>query len=114
MFPQPLQGRLRSWLLPRSFGEEVGSLDESLHWAMDYDLWLRMARASKPLILDRVLAQFRIHATSKSGRVDRRQFDEQYAVASRYFDGDRVSRLVHKFNVEKIVTAYRLMRLVGR
>ena len=97
----------------RSFGDEIGPLDESLHWAMDYDLWLRMARASKPLILDRVLAQFRIHQASKSGRVDRRQFDQQYAVASRYFDGDVVSRMLHKFHVEKIVAAYRVMRLLN-
>jgi glycosyltransferase involved in cell wall biosynthesis len=98
----------------RSFGERIGPLDESLHYTMDYDLWLRMGRSSQPLILDRVLAQFRIHGGSKSGQVHREQFDEGYRVASRYFDGDRASRIAHRFNVEKIVWAYRLMRLVGR
>jgi glycosyltransferase involved in cell wall biosynthesis len=97
----------------REFGHGLGPLDESLHYTMDYDLWLRMGRASAPLVLDRVLAQFRLHATSKTGRVNREQFDEQYRVACRYFAGDRVSRLVHRFNVEKIVWAYRAMRLVG-
>ena len=96
----------------RSFGPAVGPLDESLHWTMDYDLWLRMGRRSAPLVLDGVLAQFRLHAASKTGQVDRRQFDEQYAVACRYFENDRVSRLVHRFNVEKIVWAYRVMRLL--
>jgi glycosyltransferase involved in cell wall biosynthesis len=97
----------------REFGKSVGPLDESLHWTMDYDLWLRMGRRSAPLFLDAVLAQFRLHPASKTGKVDRRQFDEQYAVASRYFGGDRVSRAVHRFNVEKIVWAYRVMRLLG-
>ena len=98
----------------RSFGESVGPLDESLHWTMDYDLWLRMGRRADPLLmLDRVLARFRLHAASKTGQVDRRQFDEQYAVACRYLGDDRVSRAVHRFNVEKIVWAYRVMRLLG-
>ncbi len=96
-----------------SFGRRIGPLDESLHWTMDYDLWLRMARASAPLMVNRELAAFRLHPASKSGRVDRRQFDEQYAVASRYFDGDWRSRILHRMNVAKIVWAYRAMRRVG-
>jgi hypothetical protein len=80
---------------------------------MDYDLWLRMGRIVAPLLLDRVLAQFRLHPQSKTGKVDRRQFDEQYAVAKRYIGDDRTSRLVHRFNVEKIVWAYRVMRVLG-
>lgn len=98
----------------RSFGQRVGPLDESLHYTMDYDLWLRMGRLTEPLFLDRVLAHFRLHRGSKSGQVNRRQFDEGYAVATRYFDGDRASRLMHRLNVEKIVWAYRLLRLIRR
>lgn len=95
------------------FGRGIGAVDESLHWTMDYDLWLRMGRKCDPLIVPRPLAQFRIHSSSKSGKVDRRQFDEQYQVASRYFDGDWVSRAVHRMNVEKIVWSYRVMRMMG-
>lgn len=98
----------------RSFGQRAGALDESLHWTMDYDLWLRFGKQADPLILDFTTSQFRIHTQSKSGQVDRRQFDEQFAVASRYFDGDRRSRLIHRVNVEKIVWAYRIMKFLGR
>lgn len=97
----------------RPFGERVGFLDESLHYTMDYDLWLRMGRVCDPLVTDRLLAHFRFHPTSKSGQVNRRQFDEGYEVACRYVNGDRASRLAHRLNVEKIVWAYRLMRLVS-
>jgi glycosyltransferase involved in cell wall biosynthesis len=97
----------------RDFGRRVGPLDESLHYAMDYDLWLRMGRDADPLFVDRVLAQFRLHEASKSGRVNRGRFDEQYRVGCRYFAGDRLSRWVHRFNVEKIVWAYRAMRVIG-
>lgn len=98
----------------RSFGEQVGPLDETLYYTMDYDLWLRMGGQGDPLVMDQVLAQFRLHSGSKSGEVNREQFDEQYRVALRYFQGDTVSRWVHRLNVEKVVWAYRLMQLVGR
>ena len=56
----------------RTFGEKIGLLDESLHHAMDYDLWLRMGKASDPLILSKVVSQFRIHPQSKSGPIKSR------------------------------------------
>lgn len=98
----------------RQFQQEVGLLDESLHWTMDYDLWLRMGARADPLILSDVLAQFRLHERSKSGGVDRGQFDEQYSVALRYLGNDHLGRLIHRLNVEKIVWAYQLLRLLGR
>ncbi len=97
----------------RTFGERVGPLDEALHWTMDYDLWLRMGKLSPPLVIDDLLAHFRLHEQSKSGQVDRRQFDEGYAVALRYAGDDRLSCWAHRLNVEKIVLAYRVMRIMG-
>lgn len=98
----------------REFGREFGPVDESLHWTMDYDLWLRMARRCAPLVVDVPLARFRLHGASKSGAFDRRQFDEGYEVACRYAGGDWASRLAHRLNVEKIVAAYRVLRWLGR
>lgn len=97
----------------KGFIQRVGVLDETLHYSMDYDLWLRMGKLSEPVRVERELAKFRIHDQSKSGRVNRGQFDEQYRVAGRYFGPDWVSRLVHRANVEKIVWAYRAMRVAG-
>ncbi len=97
-----------------SFGRSVGAIDTTLHYTMDYDLWLRMGRAADPVMIDRELAAFRVHATSKTGRITRAQFDEGYAVARRYSAGDPVSRLIHRFNVEKIVWTYRLLQAFRR
>jgi glycosyltransferase involved in cell wall biosynthesis len=97
----------------RAFWQQVGDLDESLYYTMDYDTWLRMGRISEPVILDETLAQFRLHSASKTGAVRREQFDEQYRVAQRYLGNDTLSRIVHRFNVEKIVWAYRAMKLFG-
>jgi glycosyltransferase involved in cell wall biosynthesis len=98
----------------RKFGEQAGRLDKSLKWTMDYDLWLRMGRMSDPLIVDRTLSQFRLYQTSKTGRLDRRQYDEEYAVACRYMAGRTWTRWMHKLSVERTVWAYRAMRLLGR
>jgi glycosyltransferase involved in cell wall biosynthesis len=98
----------------RTFGERVGLLDESLHHAMDYDLWLRMAKLDKPKILPQVTSQFRIHPASKSGRLNRERFNEDLAVAARHFNGNHLSLWIHRLNNEKIVWAYRLMQLIGK
>ena len=98
----------------RRFGEGIGLLDETLHHAMDYDLWLRMGRACDPVILDRVLSQFRIHPQSKSGRLNRERFDEDFQVALRHLGDDRLNKWIHRLNNEKIVCAYRVMALFGR
>lgn len=96
------------------FGREAGPLDESLHYTMDYDYWLRMAKRRPPMILDQVLAQFRVHDSSKSRGGNREQFDEGYRVACRYAYRDPASRWMHRLNVEKIVWGYRAMRLLGK
>jgi glycosyltransferase involved in cell wall biosynthesis len=98
----------------KEFGRNVGPLDESLHWTMDYDLWLRMARCCPPLVLDRLLASFRVHGASKSRGGARAQFREGYRVACRYAQADHLSRLAHRLNVERIVWAYHAMRLMGK
>ena len=97
-----------------SFGRQVGGLNESLHYTMDYDLWLRMGRLADPARINRDVAAFRVHPASKTGRIDRRQFDEGYAVARRHAADDRVGLLVHRLNVEKIVWAYRVLQVLGR
>jgi glycosyltransferase involved in cell wall biosynthesis len=98
----------------REFGRQIGPLDESLHWTMDYDLWLRMAEKSEPMILKETLAQFRVRGDSKSQGGRRGQFAEGYQVACRYCNEDWMSRLVHRVNVEKIVWGYTAMRWMGR
>jgi len=45
---------------------QVGYLDEGLHCAMDYDLWLKLAQISGVLETDRVLARHRLQEHSKT------------------------------------------------
>jgi len=107
MIPQP------AVFWRRCFGERVGLLDTSLYYTMDYDLWLRMATVAPPLVVDETLAQFRHHGGSKSGQVNRQQFDEQFTVMKRYCTNP-LRRAMHKLHVEKVVWAYRAMRWMGK
>jgi glycosyltransferase involved in cell wall biosynthesis len=48
----------------------VGGLDPSFNLAMDVDLWLKLARQGRYVVLpDRVLARYRVHAQAKSERL---------------------------------------------
>ncbi len=47
--------------------EKAGLLDESLHYAMDYDLWMRFAQAGAQLeVIDWPFAFFRLHDAQKT------------------------------------------------
>ncbi len=50
----------------RDAWERVGPLDESLGWAFDFDLWLRLSEIGPLVPIDAVLATFREHPASKS------------------------------------------------
>jgi glycosyltransferase involved in cell wall biosynthesis len=71
----------------RSAFDAVDGLDESLHWALDYDLWLKMARQFPIAYLPRKLARYRLTGENKTakGRFDR--FAELERVGRRHGAG---------------------------
>ncbi len=71
----------------RSAFEAVGGLDESLHWGMDYDLWLKIARLFPIAYLPRKLARYRQTGENKTarGRFDR--FEEIRRIGLRHGAG---------------------------
>jgi glycosyltransferase involved in cell wall biosynthesis len=59
---------------------QVAPLDASFTFAMDYDLWVRLAKISNLHYLPRPWAQFRLHSDSKTLQNDRRAWDEMLKV----------------------------------
>jgi glycosyltransferase involved in cell wall biosynthesis len=59
----------------------VGPIDESLYYAMDYDLWLRLSHVSVPGFIDAYLASFRLHEASKTSKGARESLAEACDVA---------------------------------
>ena len=68
----------------RSAFEEVGGLDTSLHYAMDYDLWIRLGAVGRALYLPQALARFRVHPTSKTSAGSATYWPEMRRVSRRH------------------------------
>ena len=64
----------------RELYERAGGFDSALRYAMDYDMWLRLARLAQPLQLDRYLSVFRQHAGSLSTANRIAGFEEDYRI----------------------------------
>jgi len=67
--------------------EDTGALDESLHYALDYDWVVRASRTVQPLCLPDTLALYRVHAVSKTGDWETRKpifFAEMRAINRRH------------------------------
>ena len=73
-------------LIRRSAWEAVGGLDESLHLAMDYDLWWRLyKRCGRPAFVREVLAMNRRYAETKTTSQRRAHYDEAIEVVKRHY-----------------------------
>lgn len=92
--------------------ERVGLLDPNLHYAMDYDLWLRMSQVAPPHFLDLELACFRSSGDNKMSTGFDKSFREEYAVADKNSQGNHPWMLrIKAANRYKLLFAYRLMAL---
>lgn len=70
---------------PGDLWRELGGLDTSLHYMMDYDLLCRMLQRTSVEYVPETLARFRLHAGSKTCSSHARMFLEQATVSRRYW-----------------------------
>lgn len=63
--------------------QRVGPLDTSFYFAMDYDLWVRLARQGPLCYYPRLWANFRLHGSGKSVVSDDRCWPEMIRVHQR-------------------------------
>ena len=87
----------------------LGFLNESLHYTMDYDWWLRMSTLQAPSISKQPFTAFRIHADSKGGNQYGLQFEEDYQTFCRYWSNGPV-RWLHKLHNRAITSVYQLVK----
>ena len=90
---------------------QVGPLDPSFYFAMDYDLWVRLAKTKPVKYLPRVWANFRLHSDAKTISADDRCWPEMLRVHYRE-GGSPLSIIVAKYWVRK--AAAPLIRLRRR
>jgi len=82
---------------------KVGPLDPSFYFAMDYDLWVRLARLAPVAYLPgKVWANFRLHGEAKTIAADDRCWPEMLRVHRR--EGGSVFSVIYaKYWVRKLV-----------
>lgn len=95
--------------------EAVGGLDRRYHYALDYDLWLRMGKRFPGRPIDRIVAGFRFHDESKSIAAVDRFFPEAHKASrragGRYFSPMYRYRLPQRHpSLFKVLIAMRLIR----
>lgn len=78
----------------RALFDEFGGFDETLKYAMDIDLWLRLGQRYQPEVLDEALTVFRDHPGSVSSANKLKARQEEWAVRRRYFGSAPVQTLV--------------------
>jgi GT2 family glycosyltransferase len=92
--------------------QAVGGFDERFRYSMDYDVWLKLARRSAPVVLDTPLACFRMAEGSLSMSGFERQFREHEQNAREHGAGHPVAVAANAGMSRAIVATYRAMRAV--
>lgn len=81
---------------------QVGPLDPSFYFAMDYDLWVRLSAVSEIRYVQEVWANFRLHGGSKTIQEDDRCWPEMVRIHRRD-GGSWVSILTIKYILRKLL-----------
>jgi glycosyltransferase involved in cell wall biosynthesis len=84
---------------------KVGPLDPSFYFAMDYDLWVRLAKISSLHYQPRLWANFRLHGSGKSVISDERCWPEMLRVHYRE-GGGKIHPLVIKARLRPLLYAW--------
>ena len=90
----------------------VGGFEERFRYSMDYDVWLKLARRSAPVVLDEPLASFRMAEGSLSMSGFERQFREHEQNAREHGAGHPFAVAANAGMSRAIVATYRAMRAV--
>lgn len=85
--------------------KQVGPLDPTFHFAMDYDLWVRLAKLAPLLYVPHLLANFRLHGEGKSVTMDDRCYPEMIRVYQRE-GGGRLSFLAVRWLLRRMLFAW--------
>lgn len=89
--------------------DEIGDFDDELDYAMDYDYSLRVGMKHKLWVVNKYLASFRIHPSSKSGAYTIAQFEEDFQIAKKY-SSSRLLLYLHAVHNSLIIRIYGFLK----
>lgn len=85
--------------------KQVGPLDPSFYFAMDYDLWTRISRRAEIKYVPQTWANFRLHTSGKTIMADDRCWPEMVRV--HYRDGGSFfAPIVAKYYIRKLIAPF--------
>jgi glycosyltransferase involved in cell wall biosynthesis len=96
-----------------SLWKKVGPLDPSFYFAMDYDLWVRIAALAPLRYTPQMWANFRLHTQGKTMAADDRCWPEMMRVYYRD-GGSKFGLMPFKYQLRKILAPYLNARLRRR
>jgi glycosyltransferase involved in cell wall biosynthesis len=85
-----------------SIWRQVGPLDPSFFFAMDYDLWVRISKVARIEYVPEVWSQFRLHSDAKTISADDRCWPEMMRVHWRE-GGNLFSPIVFKYLARRVL-----------
>jgi glycosyltransferase involved in cell wall biosynthesis len=109
-YRDPLQQPSTFW--SRSALNKVGLLDESLHYAFDWDFFIRINKSFKFKYHAQALSIYRIHKLHKSGGGGYSRAIEIQEVATRYADNERI--WIYNYIIQNYTKARKMKRIFRR
>lgn len=89
----------------KTLWDQVGPLDPEFFFAMDYDLWVRIASVSEIRYVPRTWANFRLHRDAKTINADERCWPEMLEVHFRD-GGSWFAPIVMKYYLRKLAAPF--------
>ena len=88
----------------RELLDEIGFFNEDLHYAMDYDYWLRIMKKYQLSVIRKPLSAFRIHGGSKGGASYKKEFETDLGIITTHCDNKFLLKLhaLHNWAIIKI------------
>ena len=77
----------------------------------DYEMWLRMAKKSKPHIINQNLSKFRMHKNGITSKGTLEQFVSMARIQLYYLKGKKLSQSIIILKTVFIIFFYKLLRI---
>lgn len=85
---------------------ELEFLDSS-----DYDMWLKMAKISKPLIVNDKFSFFRMHKTNITSKGSFKQLTQMAEISNKYGDFNFFEKMIIKLKSIAILIFYKILNI---
>ena len=95
--------------------EKVGYFNEkNFIDSSDYEMWLKMAKVEKPLIVEDIFSYFRVHKTNITSKGSFDQMKQMAEISMKYGKFNMLERLFIRLKSYVIIITYRFLNLLIR